>query len=484
MNKAQKNLLIAVVVGSILYFVLPRSNGLTELGVRMLAVFVPTIFLWITCGTGWTSFLSVTVAVLLTVTSGTAAYSALWGNIVVAAIIPFLMVASVLEESGSFEYIVKWIISRKFIHGHPTVFMIMFTLSMVLISVFTCPQVVAVLFFNLLHEVCDSIGYDRKSMFYRSHGLLIGWIAQICDGVLIWGRPYVLTCVALIVGLGFNNFTAFDYFRIAGIYLLFVAVASILIIKLWIRPDVSKFENFDDAAMRESLKAYPLSPKAKISIAGMLIIMTSYILSYCTFLGPVASYFSGISIAASVTIVCALMCVITVDGVPIMDLNKAAAKVPWALIIFQGAIMFYSGIISKEEYGISIALQTLLGPVVKNIPVIIALLLGLAVASILTNFCSNTVSAVVVCSSFVPAMMVVPGVNISQILAFACCIVAVCGTAVCTMSACSTMGIVYSDIGIEYKGTAKYSVVLCAIMVLISCVVLTPLGSVLLANAV
>lgn len=119
-------------------------------GIAMLSVFLPTIYLWLTCGTSWTSLLSVTVAVLLGTYAGANAYGTLWGNVVGAAVIPFLMVATVLEESGAFEWIVKWIISRKFIHGRPTLFMIMFTLAMIVISIFTAPQVVAVLFFKLL----------------------------------------------------------------------------------------------------------------------------------------------------------------------------------------------------------------------------------------------------------------------------------------------------------------------------------------------
>jgi di/tricarboxylate transporter len=167
-----------------------------------------------------------------------------------------------------------------------------------------------------------------------------------------------------------------------------------------------------------------------------------------------------------------------------MDLNKAAAKVPWSMLMFLGAIMFYAGNVGAEEYGISACLQSILGPIVSNMPVMVAMFLGVVVASIITNFCSNTVAGVVVCSSFVPAMMSVPGISTAQVLAFACSVIAICGTAICTVSACPTMGIVYSDIGIEYKGTAKYSIAVCAIMILVSCFIIIPLGSTLLAGIV
>ncbi len=138
------------------------------------------------------------------------------------------------------------------------------------------------------------------------------------------------------------------------------------------------------------------------------------------------------------------------------------------MIFFLGAVMFFAGNIGHEDLGISVWLQTILGPIVSKIPVTIAMLLGIVVASLITNFCSNTVAGVVVCTSFVPALMQGSSASLGTVLAFACAVICICGTAFCTVSAAPTMGIVYSDIGLKYEGTARYSVIVCAAMVLIS----------------
>lgn len=167
-----------------------------------------------------------------------------------------------------------------------------------------------------------------------------------------------------------------------------------------------------------------------------------------------------------------------------MDFGKAAAKVPWGMIVFLGAIMFYAGAVGGEDYGITLCLQNILGPVVAKMPVIVTIVIGLIVASLATNFCSNTVSGVIVCSSCIPALMSVPGINQAQVLAFGCAVIAICGTAICTLSACPLMGIIYSDIGIEYKGTAKYSVAFCAVMIVICAAILIPVGSGMFAGLI
>ncbi len=476
MNKTHVHFLIAIAVGLLIYFFLPPVYGLTDMGVSMLAVFIPTIYLWIAVGTAWPSLISICVCVLLMAADGNAAFGTLWGSIVVCAVIPWMMVAQVLQESGAFEWIVRWMLSRKFLHGRPTLFMIMFTIAMIIISIFTAPQVVAVLFLTILNNISETIGYDKKSSFYRAFGLLVGWISQMCDGILIWGRPYVLAVVGVIVGLGFANFTAMDYFMIAGIYLLVAAVVAILAIKFVVRPDVSNFKNYDDTAIRKELHANPINRQGKIALVGMVAILVCYVLAYCSFLGGVAEYFTAITIAVPVTLVCGLLCVITVDKKPVMDLGKAFANVPWGMIVFLGCIMFYAGNLNGDEYGITLCLSTILGPLVEQIPLYVTIFIGLIVAAIVSQFCSNTVGAVAIVSSFIPAMLAVTGTDPAVVLTFACCVTALCGTAFCTPAAAPTMSIIYSDIGIEYKGTAKYSIVVLGVMVVFSMCVLIPFG--------
>ena len=123
MTKTQKKVLAAVLIGVLVYFFMPATMGLTPLGVKLLAVFIPTVIIWlIVGGSGWSALLSVTMIVMLGVYDGNLSYQMQWGTSLVAMVIPFFMLASVLEESGAIEYIVKWIISRKIVHGRPDVY--------------------------------------------------------------------------------------------------------------------------------------------------------------------------------------------------------------------------------------------------------------------------------------------------------------------------------------------------------------------------
>ena len=142
--------------------------------------------------------------------------------------------------------------------------------------------------------------------------------------------------------------------------------------------------------------------------------------------------------------------------------------------------MYYAGIFGGEQYGITLFLQNLLAPYVGMIPAGVAVFLALAIASLITNVASNSVAAIVTMASFVPVFLSGSALSQGEILTFAACVIAVCATAFCTYSACATMGVVYCEEGIDYKGTPKYSIVLCAIMVVLCAVLLVPFGDALM----
>lgn len=486
LTKTQIVFAIAVAMGLAILFFVPAANGLTPQGVRFLAVFIPTIFIWLVeGGSGWTALLGVSLLVMLGAWEGPDSYEKLWGGSMVAMIIPYYMIANALEESGAVMWVVRWILSRKIVHGRPNVFSIMFLASIVLVSVFITPIVTVVIFFKVLKDLTETIGMDRNSGFYKAHGLFIGWLSQIADGCLIWGRPFVLSMVAIIVGLGFDKFTMNDFFKLSAIYLIFACVAAFLIMKFWIRPDTEAFQKFDDEAIRDELKANPMTKRAKVLLVSMLFVIFAYVAAFCTPLGAVQVYFNGLPVAAPISFVVALLAAaVTLDGKPVMDLGKEMARLPWNAIMFLGSVMFFGGIVGNEAFGISEMLTNVLGPVVANLPAMAAILLGLFLASVMTNLTSNAVSAMVVLSCFTPAMLAAPNISNAQVLAFCACVVMVCATAIATLAACATMSVVYCPEGIEYKGTARYSIALCAALVVLSTFILVPLGSVFFGGLV
>ena len=478
LTRTQRNFLISLIVGLLIYFLLPAANGLTETGVHFLAVFIPLVYIWLTeGGSGWSALLATGILILMGAYDGATTYQMLWGGSMVAMIIPFYMVANALDESGAIMWLVRWILSRKIVHGRPFLFSVLFVLSIVCMSVFISPMVCIVIFFKILREITESVNISRDSAFYRGHGLLLGWIGMVCDGTLIWGRPFIISMHALILGFGFEHFTINDYFKLSILYLLFFCIAGLVIVWVLIRPNTEEFMNFNDAAIRADLAANPMTKRSKILLCGMLVVVAAYVAAFFTPLGAIQVYFNGLPVAVPVSVVVAVLSLITVDGKPALDIGKEASKLPWNTIMFLGSVMFFGGIVGSDAFGISACLGNLITPIVSQMPAMVAIFVGLLIAGVMTNVTSNAVTCMVVLSCFTPAMIAAPNISNAQVLAFCSVVVMMCSTAIATLASGATMSVVYCPDGIEYKGTFKYSALIVFVMVCIGAFILVPLGT-------
>ncbi|MBR1660650.1 MAG: hypothetical protein IJ705_10060, partial [Oscillospiraceae bacterium] len=74
--KDYKHYIIALIIGLALGFCLRPVNGLTVVGVRVIAVVIPALYLWLTANTHWSCFM---VLGLLVMTEAMTA-NEVWAN--------------------------------------------------------------------------------------------------------------------------------------------------------------------------------------------------------------------------------------------------------------------------------------------------------------------------------------------------------------------------------------------------------------------
>ena len=121
-----KHLIIAVVIGLIIAVAVQPANGLTVVGVRTLAVMIPTLYLWLTVGTTWTSLLFMGLLVMTGAMTSTEVWAGSVGHFSVISMIVFMMLNYCLTETGVIDLVCSWFITRKIVNNRPYVFLGMF----------------------------------------------------------------------------------------------------------------------------------------------------------------------------------------------------------------------------------------------------------------------------------------------------------------------------------------------------------------------
>lgn len=400
-NKNLKMLMIATAIAIFIKVLLHAENGLTPQGVSFLAIFVATMFLWMFCDSVWPSFLSLTAFGVFRVLSVTDIFTASFGHNFVAMLIGSLILAEALNETGATEYIARWCLTRKAINGRPFVFLLFETLAIYIISIMTSAFLVAIIFPPIIIKMLRSMGIDKDDNMTRASMFAIMWFSVGGELMFPFGKSMPLLIVNYINTFGYT-FGLTQYMLLSIPFFVVYTIAGFLIIRLLVNPKSEKFNEYDPAEIQEQMKKHPLGKKAKWCIGAMILMMLMIILPVCDFIPEIAAYFASYQSTIAFFIPISLMCVIEVDGEPLLDLRKVGAKINWSIVLFFATMFFYVTYIGDERFGIIKWLADVIMPITNYISPSLLLVFVAFITAIMTNFISNMVSLALNVSLFVP----------------------------------------------------------------------------------
>lgn len=461
------NLAIAVAIGIAIKLTVPLAYGLTAEGVTWLAIFVPTIILYITTDTVWTSIMSLSILAFTKLITPYTIWNYLWGNSITPYFILFFMLTGVLTRCGAMEWVAKWFISRKIVKGKPYMFCFMMFLTITLLGFVCSPAVMIVLFLNVLKEVTESIGCTTKDSFYKSIALGVGWVTQSQDGVRPFSKPQPAVILGLLATLGITGINTATFLLFGLPFAVIIIVCVLLVMKFAMKPDFTNFKNYDDAALRQWLKDNPMTKRGKLTLFGLIAILIMWLLPFLPTL-PLSAFFNGQTTAA-VGIVAAILCVIPAeDGKPVMDMKQASSYVPWHTLIMIGTCLFYATCIGNEEFGITEAMMGIITPFTVGMSPVMAVSIGLFICLALTNVISNLVAGTLTATVFTAVLMGMPSVSPGLVCAYGMATSSIAALGFLTMSASSVQPLIFSDETIPIKGTVRYSALYCLLTYVVS----------------
>ena len=184
-NKTCFHVGIALILGLLIGFGLHPVNGLTDLGVRVLAVTIPTLYLWLTVNTGWCALLFLGLLILTGAMTPTEVWAGSMGHFAVITMIVFSILNYALKETGLIDRAACWFVSRRIARGRPLVFLGLFFLSNLVIGMFVDNLSLAVIYVGLASALAEKIGMKKGDPFYACMFIGILW----CNVVISIASP-------------------------------------------------------------------------------------------------------------------------------------------------------------------------------------------------------------------------------------------------------------------------------------------------------
>lgn len=414
MKAKYKHLVIGLLLAVLVLVLVPSGNGLTDIGVHTLAVIVLTVYYWVFVGTDWVSLLAISLFAIAGTGTMKSLISMGLANTSALLIIFTSILCLALSYCGFMDRLITWFISRNAVRKRPWVFLAFYFLAIYIIACFCNITSVCLITLPVGINIIEELGYTKEDKFSKS--ILAGsmWCAMWGYAATPIGHPVALAILGLLESSCGVTMSFFQFMAVGVPVTLLMCVLSFLVIRFLVRPDMSKYVNYNVDAKRAQLKKMEHRELATVLI--FLLVIVFYfvpdILRYA--LPDFYSYMSGLTLLTpSILGICALV-IISIDGKPLLDFKKTLKDVSWSSYFMLAGMFTMSGAVSAESTGITVWLGNLIAPLTENMTSWVPfILLIAAAATILTNFMSCNVVANMMFLAAVP-LMAVMGDNLNM----------------------------------------------------------------------
>lgn len=391
------------------FWVVPAPAPLTQIGMRVIGVFIGTVLLLSLVDTVWPAILAVALLGRTGVASLNAAIAGTLGSWIVYFVLMSFVMTYALNKSGFTDRLVAKFMSMKFVSKSPWVF----TSSMATIGlILACfmDQVPAAAFMLMFaNKVYEELGYTKKDAYPHIANIMVIY------AVIIGGAMTPISHSLALLGMGIYEAAAgasmslFTYltFGVPTGLVLYVFLTAVM--RLTCRKvDMSKFEHFDVQKV--------LKQQGKMQLRELITVIIFFGTVVMWMLPGVAGMFTeapwvaalndyGITFCAILSVV--LMAVISVNDEPIINLKEVMnSQINWAILIFIAIGVYLGSAMSNELTGINAWITSNITPLTSSVPPIVVVLIITTAGVLLTNFASN-----------VSTITVMTGVGVSLALA-------------------------------------------------------------------
>ncbi|MCL2366419.1 MAG: anion permease [Oscillospiraceae bacterium] len=391
--KSYRHYLIALALSIIVLIAFSPGEHLTRTGIHVLAVLIPTLYLWVTNHTDWVSLLMCAGLIVTGILTPVMVWQQSFGNQIIILIMVCLVLNGILKESGVIEKVARWFVTRKFVEGKPKAFIAMFVFSNLFLGLFLESMALMIIYIMIAETFLKEMGYKKGDSFYTAIMLCILWV----NSITAVATPFSNALPLIMMDAVYNAhgiYISWGQWITIGVPWAFImyGIMMLVVCVIWRKLDTKQYASYDVSQAKKN--SPPLSKQGKIAtVVGICVILAWLFPEYARPFAPqAAAWVRSLGFAVPPIIGVSILCILRIDNKPIANYSEVAKIVPLGVLGFVAAVIVFGNALNHADAGIIAQLRMVLEPITYGLSPYVLVGIALVCSLIMTKFISNTVT--------------------------------------------------------------------------------------------
>lgn len=401
--KRDKTILHVIVffVIAALGWIIPAPAPITGEGMHLISVFIAAIYGWSVTTEVWPSLATLILIPFTGMVTLQEFLANSWGSDTVWFIVLLFVLVAFMEATGTTTYVAAFLMTRKFLAGHPWRLIFMIFVVAWLLSTFCGNFPGMLITWGFIYKICDVLGYKPFDKFANLLIFGVAVMGALSLSAVPWANNALVILNAYMATTG-AQINYLHYLAYSVPFGLFSILGYLAICKYIFRLDVSKLKNLDPNIFGSA--ELKLTPERKITLVALTaLILILVVPSLLPAGNPIRWISDTLGLSMKAALVFLVLSLIKVKGEYVFKFGELATKgVPWNMVMMTCGIMTFVGLLGSEKAGIGAFLGQVLTPVFQGRSIIVFCLLTAAITVFITNFMINMVVAIIMITATLP----------------------------------------------------------------------------------
>ena len=398
---------------------IPENPYINPQTLQILLIFLGVLILWLTIGIDWPSLLCIFALGFVDAIGFKSVLGASFGNATFIFLLFTFICTYALSKTSFIKRITLWFINLPIAKKNGKIFSFLFLFAVLLIGLFMSPSVLFVVVLPILKEIFAIAKIEKGEKIGKALLMGLGFTVSISSGMTTIAHVFPVLAIQAL-GDTATNITTLTYMGFAiptGLVLFLLMYVMLFIVY---KPDTSKLKNIDTTSIKQELPK--ITKSDIITLVTFLIVIVLWILPdlFKEVLPDFYGFMNKLTTAMPPILGTVALCVIRVEGKPILKVDEAFKNVPWPSLIMGAATLALSSALTNKQVGIE---QLIVGNGTEGLSTwfsgvgIMAVVVIFTIWALLqTNLSSNMVTATLVSSVAVGVLSAIPGIPLATIV--------------------------------------------------------------------